>query len=665
MKTRLRASLATSLATGLVAVSTLALSGCLFDGLSEAHLDPPPSAPAPQPLVITSGSLPRAEVQSQYRTEFLATGGVGAHRWGSDGLPRGLTIDPDTGIVFGTPRVGGTYTVWVSVGDASGAYDSIERHLEVDPNTEILPPARVGESYNHTLRARTTGPAIWTDTTSLPPGLVLEPQTGRLHGTVAEAGSYTFNVVVLGAQDRPVDKRRLQLVVAARSRTEGPDVALPGDKDWTGFSTSPAGDLNQDGNNDFLIGSPGVMQENHPGRVHVVSGGDEWGSTDLRDAVEVWGESAGDGAGWSVAEAGDFNGDGELDIIVGAPFSDANGHSAGAAYILFGPVTTSVPLLQAGVRLYGEAPGDLAGWAVSGVGDVSGDGLDDVIIGAPGSDRLAEDAGAAYVIFGSRELRGRVDLSEADIIYEGQTRGERMGHDVAQVGDLRGNDLLDFVLTAGAPPAESEGEGNEAQGVAPTAAYVVSSDARGATPVTVDSLRIIRESIHSPGGFDAVARVDLNGDGQADLVLAGQLEEHGQVVMAVTVFYGPLDGTAKLGDANYKLATFRVASTLSVDLAGDVNGDGAQDLVVGDGYGSSTPSKDGAGRAYIVLGPFGEGTEDLADGGITIAGESQGTHVGFSVAGVGDTNADGFDDVLVGAPSETAQGRAWLYLGGE
>ncbi len=574
-------------------------------------------------------------------------------------------MDPQTGAVFGAPRVGGSHTVWVTVGDAAGHYAGMQRHLEVDPNLEILPPGRVGVTYSYRLAARVGQAVIWTDTTPLPDGLVLDHDTGRLHGSPLRAGDAEFSVVVLGRDDQRVDKRRLRLHVAARQRAEEPEVHVIGDaNDWTGFSTSPAGDMDADGRDDYLVGAPGLFSDNHPGRVHVVSGGTEWGSANLEGTLSAWGETAGDGAGWAVADVGDFNGDGQPDVVVGAPFSDAAGPSAGAAYILYGPVTASLPLLQAGVRLYGESPGDLAGWSVSGARDVNGDGLDDVILGAPGSDRGGVDAGAAYVIFGRRGFRGRIDLADADIIYEGTTPGERVGHDVAEVGNLAGDDLLDFVITAGSSPDASDGDG-EANGEVPTAAYVVSSGARGSVRLEDDTLRIIREAIVARSGFDVAGPMDLNGDGASDLVLAGQLEERGRTVMAVTVFYGPLTDSLKLGDAAYKLTTVRASATLSVDLAGDVNGDGFEDLVVGDGYGSTTPSKVGAGAAYLVFGPFGEGTEDLTTGGVRIAGDAHGAHVGFAVAGVGDSNDDGFDDVLVGAPSESGQGRAWLYLGGE
>jgi hypothetical protein len=654
------------MATASIALSTLVLCGCPFNGLSETHLDPPPPAPAPAQLTIVDRGLPRAQVEVSYASVFAAEGGVGQHRWGAEGLPVGLGIDTSTGAVYGVPRAGGSYDVWVTVGDDAGNYTSMRRHLEVDPNLEILPPARVGDAYSHELGARVDGALVWTHTTRLPDGLVLEHATGRLHGSPTTTGDSRFTVVVLGADDERVDKRELRLFVAGRARRDAPEVDVIGGDDWTGFSTSPAGDMDQDGNDDYLVGAPGIFSDNHPGNVHLVRGGTEWGTANLSEAITAWGETAGDGAGWSMSDVGDFNGDGLPDIIIGAPFSDVSGPSAGAAYILYGPFTASAPLLQSAVRLYGEAAGDLAGWTVAGARDVNGDGLDDVIIGAPGSDRLALDAGAVYVVFGRRDFRGRIDLADADIIYEGGTPGERVGHDVAEVGSLRGDDPLDFVLTAGSAPADQDDEGGEANGAVPTAAYIVSSSYRGPTPLSDrTAVRIIRESIDAPGGFDAAGAVDLNGDGSDDLVLAGQLEERGRTVMAVTVFYGPLLGDLKLGDAAYKLTTVRASAALSVDAAGDVNGDGEADLIVGDGYGSTVPSKDGAGVAYLVLGPFGEGTEDLAEGGTPIADETHGTHVGFSVAGVGDTNGDGFDDVLVGAPAESGQGRAWLYLGGE
>jgi hypothetical protein len=121
--------------------------------------------------------------------------------------------------------------------------------------------------------------------------------------------------------------------------------------------------------------------------------------------------AADDRAGHSVANAGDVNGDGIDDLIVGAQLSDGGGTDAGEAYVIFGSragfgtIDLTTLTSAQGFRIQGDLAGDYAGWSVSAAGDVNGDGLDDIIVGAPFGDDGGLNAGEAYVIFGSRALR--------------------------------------------------------------------------------------------------------------------------------------------------------------------------------------------------------------------------------------------------------------------
>src|SRR6185295_12094247 len=171
----------------------------------------------------------------------------------------------------------------------------------------------------------------------------------------------------------------------------------------------------------------------------------------------VQGDAAGDYAGFSVSSAGDVNGDGFADLIVGAPYGDDGGNAAGEAYVVFGKasgfgavdgtgravidLTTLAP--ADGFIVQGDAAYDTAGFNVSSAGDVNGDGFADLIVGAIGGDDGGGNAGEAYVVFGKASGFGTVDgtgravidlteLSSADgFIVQGDSGGDNAGISVS------------------------------------------------------------------------------------------------------------------------------------------------------------------------------------------------------------------------------------------
>jgi hypothetical protein len=159
-----------------------------------------------------------------------------------------------------------------------------------------------------------------------------------------------------------------------------------------------AGDVDGDGRDDVLIGA-GYSE--CCGAAYLVLA-PVTGTLDLSLAdAKLVGEGGSDGAGSSVAGPGDVNGDGNDDLLVGAPRSrDDDGSNPGVAFLVLGPVTGAFPLSRADARFVGEDDGDLAGGVVSGAGDVDGDGLDDFLVAAPGNEEGGSYAGAAYLILG-------------------------------------------------------------------------------------------------------------------------------------------------------------------------------------------------------------------------------------------------------------------------
>lgn len=166
----------------------------------------------------------------------------------------------------------------------------------------------------------------------------------------------------------------------------------------TGTSVANAGDVDNDGVDDLLIGAPFAFSDgNYSGCAYVVLGGASGSVPIERAEAALCAEAVGDGAGASVASAGDVNGDGLPDILVGAY---AQSSYAGAAYVVLSPVEGSVDLAAAHAKLTGEAANETAGTAVLGAGDNNADGYDDILVAAPSNSAEASAGGAVYLLFG-------------------------------------------------------------------------------------------------------------------------------------------------------------------------------------------------------------------------------------------------------------------------
>ena len=202
-----------------------------------------------------------------------------------------------------------------------------------------------------------------------------------------------------------------------------------------------------------------------------------------RSAI-IRGDAARDQAGHSVSEAGDVNGDGYADVIVGAPMGDDGGRGAGEAYVVYGKVNGLVGTLdlmdlgeEDGFVIQGGEAGDGAGISVSGAGDVNGDGYADLIVGAQYADLDADTAnvGRAYVVYGKASRLGRVDLAdlaEADgFAIVGVGVLDRVGASVSGAGDVNGDGYADLIV--GAPEVDGTGKDNVGE------AYVIFARAEG------------------------------------------------------------------------------------------------------------------------------------------------------------------------------------------
>lgn len=233
--------------------------------------------------------------------------------------------------------------------------------------------------------------------------------------------------------------------------------------DKSGQSVANAGDVNGDGYDDLIVGAPeSNINGISSGQAYVI-----FGSADTSDIAltqistnqagfVINGAAAGDFTGYSVSTAGDVNGDGLSDLIIGAPFTDTNGSNSGTSYVLYGKenmtdVDLSLVTSSQGFALYGEATNDASGFSVSAAGDVNGDGMGDLIVGAYNAHGGAENSGRSYVVFGSANSDNlnltKITTTERGFILDAMQGQNFNGYSVASAGDVNADGLDDLIVT--------------------------------------------------------------------------------------------------------------------------------------------------------------------------------------------------------------------------
>lgn len=429
--------------------------------------------------------------------------------------------------------------------------------------------------------------------------------------------------------------------------------------DLLGFSVSTAGDVDGDGFDDVLVGAPWFdANGNNKGATFLYLGSDEG-----LDTVVFWqeiGENANDEFGFAVSEAGDIDNDGFDDVIIGAPGRDA-------AYIYYGSATGLDSSTEQ--RVSKQADSNF-GYSVSGAGDVNDDGNADIIVGAPNfKNGSGVNRGRAYVYYGSDS---GIDTSGEDWAARSVIDGSLFGTSVTNAGDINGDGVDDIAI--GDPYFNSNQEevgsvhvfwGARTTGLANGPLADQFQD-----DITLDD----PEFADTEYGSSVSAAGDVDGNEVDDLIIGAPLTEQSvDVVGAAYVVFGPMGGqnpfpteAALYGILDGDEFGFSVAG------AGDVNNDGFADVIVGSpGYDASSSSRSSngqgnEGRAIVYLGDV-----NAAQGFLptlsSLDGDATGGEFGFSVNTAGDVNDDGFVDVIVGAPSyangSVGSGRAFAYHG--
>ncbi len=439
-----------------------------------------------------------------------------------------------------------------------------------------------------------------------------------------------------------------------------------------------AGDLNGDGIDDFMLVAPSANDSR--GRTYVIFG-DETPPTqslsladlDGLNGFRINGANSNDGAG-TISPAGDVNGDGIDDIIIGANTHQDEG---ALAYVIYGstnrfPVDLNLGRIN-GSNGFAIEVTDIEshlGVEVSGAGDINNDGFDDVIVSAPSA---ASQAGASFVVFGGGAAT-RPDVRLADLNgrdgfrINGVEQGDLVGITTSSAGDVNGDGIDDVLIGSLADPGQKSNAGENYVVFGSNTRFPAAldlADLDGTNGFSIPGLKAgdrIGDSISSAG--------DVNGDGLDDFIFSFEENETQGTTGGAYVVFGSneafpatFDLTALNGTNGFRVDAVDLGSSAGTSAAGvgDVNGDGLDDVAFTAPFASPNGERDG-GETYVIFGQRSgfPATVDVSEldgrNGFTVQGQRNAGLDG-DVAAAGDINNDGFDDILL----ETGSGAVVLY----
>ncbi len=429
----------------------------------------------------------------------------------------------------------------------------------------------------------------------------------------------------------------------------------------------PASDVNGDGLADLVISSPADSTGGtSAGAVFVFFGREQSFQLDglaASDAdLKLIGHKPGDAFGTCVC-VGDVDGDEVTDLVVSANKVDAIGAvDSGAVYVFPGPIVggPQLPAQAASIKLSGSAvvAGDEFGSALE-IGDVDGDGLADLVVGAPKHDSVGQpDSGCTYMFRGGPTLGSR-NADAADHAIDGVLAGDRVGARIA-CGDLDGDGSIDLVLGASGVDVQGPVLRHDAGRV-----YVLLGGSP-LDPMSLTTAAIVLDGVRNGDRFgEAVSVADLDGDGRLDLVASAPYEDSGETDSGqVYVFRGGatlVSGDA--GRAEIRITGIPNSGPIGQALrAGDFDGDSVADLLIGAPEATGLATRDGV--VYLFRGGPALVSASVADAHAVLHGSGELLEAFGSSLSALDIDGDGFADLAATTPRWSGVGRLQVWRGG-
>jgi hypothetical protein len=425
--------------------------------------------------------------------------------------------------------------------------------------------------------------------------------------------------------------------------------------DYAGWSVASGGDVNNDGFDDILIGADNDEEGGSgAGQTYLILGSASgWVlDTGVEEAASAsfLGESSGDGAGRSVAFAGDVNDDGFDDILIGA---NRRAGSAGETYLILGKAggwALNTSLAGADASFLGEAADDWSGVWVSSAGDVNDDGLDDFLIGAYLNDEADTNAGQTYLVLG--KTSGWVmdtSLANVDASFLGETPGDGSGKAVAGAGDVNGDGFDDILIGA---TGRSSSRGETYLILGKTSGWVMDTNLASA------DASFVGENFSDASGVSVSSAGDVDGDSFDDILIgADENDDGGDRAGKAYLVLGKSSGWSRdsplsAADASFIAEDAGDHAGGAVASAGDVDGDGLDELLIGADWRSQWQ-----GETYLIRGrETGWGPDtNLATADASFVGEDPYDYAGFILAS-GDIDGDMRSDLLISAAYDSDGG---------